>query len=90
MFIQPQRLATLADAPVQLILQHNPRSGLECIHIFTDGNIDTVKQRVCTDPELKMALDAHLLELAVTSRPFSEFERHPQSGKTPLVIDKRR
>jgi hypothetical protein len=37
-----------------------------------------------------MALDAHLLELAVTSRPFSEFERHPQSGKTPLVIDKRR
>lgn len=90
MFIQPQRLATLADAPVQLILQHNPRSGLECIHIFTDGNIATVKQRVCTDPELKMALDAHLLELAVTSRPFSEFERHPQSGKTPLVIDKRR
>ena len=90
MFIQPQRLATLADAPVQLILQHNPRSGLECIHIFTDGNIDTVKQRVCTDPELKMALDAHLLELAMTSRPFSEFERHPQSGKTPLVIDKRR
>ncbi|MBR7533945.1 long-chain-fatty-acyl-CoA reductase [Klebsiella michiganensis] len=90
MFIQPQRLATLADSPVQLILQHNPRSGLECIHIFTDGNIDTVKQRVCTDPELKMALDAHLLELAVTSRPFSEFERHPQSGKTPLVIDKRR
>ncbi|QLP45691.1 acyl-CoA reductase [Klebsiella michiganensis] len=90
MFIQPQRLATLADAPVQLILQHNPRSGLECIHIFTDGNIDTVKQRVCTDPELKMAMDAHLLELAVTSRPFSEFERHPQSGKTPLVIDKRR
>ncbi|HID1022506.1 acyl-CoA reductase [Klebsiella michiganensis] len=90
MFIQPQRLATLADAPVQLILQHNPRSGLECIHIFTDGNIDTVKQRVCTEPELKMALDAHLLELAVTSRPFSEFERHPQSGKTPLVIDKRR
>ncbi|MDU7818004.1 MAG: acyl-CoA reductase [Klebsiella sp.] len=90
MFIQPQRLATLADAPVQLILQHNPRSGLECIHIFTESNIDTVKQRVCTDPELKMALDAHLLELAVTSRPFSEFERHPQSGKTPLVIDKRR
>lgn len=90
MFIQPQRLATLAAAPVQLILQHNPRSGLECINIFTDGNIDTVKQRVCTDPELKMALDAHLLELAVTSRPFSEFERHPQSGKTPLVIDKRR
>lgn len=90
MFIQPQRLATLADVPVQLILQHNPRSGLECIHIFTEGSIDTVKHRVCADPELKMALDAHLLELEVTRRPFSEFERHPQSGKTPLVIDKRR
>ncbi|WP_202024315.1 acyl-CoA reductase [Klebsiella quasipneumoniae] len=90
MFIQPQRLATLADVPIQLILQHKPHSGIECIHILTEGDIDTVKQRVCTDPELKMALDTHLLELDVISRPFSEFERHPQSGKTPLVIDKRR
>ena len=90
MFIQPQRLETLANAPIQLLLKHNPDNGLECIQILTEGNIETVKKQVCTDPELGMALDANMLELDVINCSYSEFERHAQSGKTPLVIDKRR
>lgn len=90
LFISTQHLAQLAAVPVQLILDHNPSSGLERIRILAEGDATEVRRRVCNNPELLMGLEAGLLELEVTSRPFTSFERLPQSGKTPLVIDKRR
>ena len=56
---------------------------------MTDGDATEVKNRVKSYPLLLMILDAALLEIEVISRPLIEFERHPHSGKTPLVIDKR-
>lgn len=90
MFIPTQQLAQLAEVPVQLILENNPSSGLERIRILTEGDANEVRRRVSSNPELLVSLDAGLLEMEVTSCSFIEFERHPQSGKTPLVIDKRR
>ncbi|ECF9217988.1 AMP-binding protein [Salmonella enterica] len=90
MFIPTQELTQLAEVPVQLILDHNPSSGMERIRILAQGDAIEVQRRVSSNPELLMGLDAGLLEIQVTSCPFIEFERHPQSGKTPLVIDKRR
>ena len=89
-FIPTQQLAQLAEVPVQLILDRNPSNGLERIRILVEGDAVEVQRRVCSYPELLMVLDAGLLELEVTSCPYTAFERHPQSGKTPLVIDKRR
>lgn len=90
MFVQPQRLADMAGVPVQLILEHNPASGLERIRLLAQGDSTTVKDRVSQEPEVAMALESGLLELEVENRAYAGFERHPQSGKTPLVIDKRR
>lgn len=90
MFIPTQQLAQMAEVPVQLILENNPSSGLERIRILTEGDANEVRRRVSSNPELLVSLDAGLLEMEVTSCSFIEFERHPQSGKTPLVIDKRR
>ncbi|GLR09810.1 long-chain-fatty-acyl-CoA reductase [Mixta theicola] len=89
MFIQPQRLATLAAVAVQIILEYHPESGLERIRLLAEGDAGQVKQRVSADPELAVTLEGGLLELQVISLPFAQFERHPQSGKTPLLIDKR-
>ncbi len=89
MFIQPQRLAALAGVPVQLILDHNAASGLERIRVLAEGDPGETLGRISSDPELAMALASSLLELNVEPRDYREFERHPQSGKTPLVIDKR-
>lgn len=89
MFIPTQQLAQLAEVPVQLILDNNPTSGLERIHILAADDADEVQCRIRRNAELMMGLEAGLLEMEVTSCPFSEFERQPQSGKTPLVIDKR-
>ncbi|MCX8959008.1 acyl-CoA reductase [Erwinia psidii] len=90
MFIPVQQLAQLAEVPVQLILDHNPSSGWERIRILAEGDTTEVQRRVSSHPELLMGLEAGLLEIEVTCCPFVAFERHPQSGKTPLVIDKRR
>lgn len=90
MFIQPQTLATLAGVPIQLILEHNASSGLERIRVLAEGDRQEIFTRISSDPELAMALASSLLELEVESRDYREFERHPQSGKTPLVMDKRR
>lgn len=90
MFIPTQQLAQLAEVPVQFILEHNASNGLERIHILAEGDAIEVRRRVSSNPELLVSLDGGLLEIEVTNCPFVEFERHPQSGKTPLVIDKRR
>ncbi|YCI30371.1 long-chain-fatty-acyl-CoA reductase [Erwinia sp. PK3-005] len=88
MFIQPQRLASLAQVPVQLILEYAPGGG-DRIRLLADGDAGEVRRRVITDGELVLALKTALLEFEVISQPFALFERHAQSGKTPLVIDKR-
>ncbi|MDK2125166.1 aldehyde dehydrogenase family protein [Parachitinimonas caeni] len=89
MFVQPQKLAALAEVPIQLILEYGS-AGRECIRLLADGDAEAVRARVSTDPELKLGLDTELLELEVSSRPVAEFERHTHSGKTPLVMDRRR
>lgn len=90
LFLQPQRIAELAAVPVQLILEHNPDTGLERVRLQADGDSRTVSDSVRADPELAIGLEASLLELEVCQQSSVDFERHPQSGKTPLVIDKRR
>lgn len=89
-FIPTQRLMQLAEVPVQLILDHNPSSGLERIRILAEGDAIAVQRRISSHAELLVALEAGLLEIEVINCPFTAFERHPQSGKTPRVIDKRR
>lgn len=90
MFIQPQRLAMLAEAPVQLHLEVNADSGLERIRLLTQGEPGVVRAKVCADDELNKAVTLGLLELDVCHQAQQHFESHPQTGKTPLVIDKRR
>ncbi|MBW5405810.1 acyl-CoA reductase [Morganella morganii] len=89
-FIPVQELATLAEVPVQFILEHNQSEGLERICVLAEGDAIEVQNRISRYPELNMVLESGLLEIEVTSCSLSAFERHPRSGKTPLVIDKRR
>ncbi|AIN17605.1 acyl-CoA reductase family protein [Yersinia rochesterensis] len=89
LFIQPQQLAKLANVPVQFILEYSS-CGCELIRLLVDGDADSVRRKICTDADLITALDGDLLKLDVCSRPLAQFERHPHSGKNPLVIDKRR
>ena len=88
--LQPQQLATLAEAPTQLHLEHNLSNGLERIRMYVDARPEAVRAKLCADTELHKALELGLLELEVYQLAQGQFERHSQSGKTPLVIDKRR
>lgn len=89
LFIQPQELAALAGAPVQLHLEHDPENGIERIRLLAEAEPDVVRARVCVDAELNKALTLGLLELEVYQRAQQHFENHPRTGKTPLLIDKR-
>jgi phenylacetate-CoA ligase len=89
LFIQPQRLAELAEAPLQLHLEHDPDNGTERIRLWVDADPEIVKAKVCRDTELNMALELGVLDLQVSQLAQQHFERHPQSGKTPLWLDKR-
>lgn len=88
-FIQPQRLADLAEVPIQIILEYGS-SGCECIRLLADGDVDLVFTKVTEDSAVKYGLHLETLELTVCHHPATEFERHTHSGKAPLVIDRRR
>ncbi|WP_194791051.1 acyl-CoA reductase [Pseudomonas sp. UFMG81] len=89
LFINPQQLALLAQVPAQLLLEHSPAQGPERIRLLVAGEPADVRGRVLSDPDLGKGVKDGLLELLVCQRSPEAFERSPQSGKTPLVIDKR-
>lgn len=89
-FLVPQQLAKLAGVPVQFLLESNRQNGLELMKVYAEGKPADIQQKISSDPQLQVALKGKRLELQVIESQFSDFQRHAQSGKTPLVIDKRR
>ncbi|VWD64816.1 preprotein translocase subunit Tim44 [Burkholderia lata] len=88
MFIQPTRLATLTELPVQFHFDHRP-DGRERVLVYVDGDTGAAETRLLQDSELGQAVQDGLLCLDVIPRSTANFERSVQSGKTPLFIDKR-
>ncbi len=89
MFLQPAELAQRVNAPVQFIFDHDD-TGCERIVVYSEEQREIVETRLRQDSELATALRDGLLSLEVNSCAAAYFERSTQSGKTPLVIDRRR
>lgn len=88
-FLPLQEIATRAGVAVQFILQYDDENKTELLQLLCDGDVDEVTQKVREDPSLNEALAGNFLQLKVIRRALTQFELHPQSGKTALVIDRR-
>ncbi|MFC4157933.1 acyl-CoA reductase [Chitinimonas lacunae] len=89
LFIAPARLAELAGVPVQFVIDHDD-SGCERISVLAEGDPAEVRDRLANDADLAEGLRGSLINLHVEPCPSGGFERNSHSGKTPLVIDRRR
>ncbi|MGQ5524100.1 acyl-CoA reductase [Chitinimonas sp. PSY-7] len=88
-FFNPARNAEVLGMPLQFLIDHLA-DGKERVVVQVDGDASQVHQHLSQHSELTEALDNALLVLEVVQALSTDFERHPQSGKTPLVLDKRR
>ncbi|WP_347900478.1 acyl-CoA reductase [Pseudomonas purpurea] len=88
-FLSTDDLAQLAGCDVQMVLDYDA-NGSECLLVRTDGDAEAVRQRLMSNPNISIAVNSSLLQLTVHSVPKSLFERHPHSGKSPLIIDLRK
>lgn len=87
-FINTGELAERAQAAVQIVLDYQ-RSGPERLLIRTDGDVETVRNKVLEMAPLRASVNAALLVVEVQSCPVAGFERNKHSGKVPLMIDRR-
>ncbi|WP_137939918.1 acyl-CoA reductase [Chitinivorax sp. B] len=87
-FFNPSRLAEQINQPIQIVIDHN-EAGTETMLLLVDGDPDQAMACLRSEPMLAEVMDGKLLLVTVTALPISQFQRHPQSGKTPLVLDRR-
>ncbi|MFC5474758.1 acyl-CoA reductase [Paraherbaspirillum soli] len=87
-FLNPAQLAEQIGVPVQFLIDHTG-NGRERIRLQVDGDVEQTRHRLLQDTALLEVLECGLLELEVVSTPATHFKRHPQSGKTPLLLDRR-
>ncbi|MCD5364487.1 long-chain-fatty-acyl-CoA reductase, partial [Chromobacterium aquaticum] len=88
-FVNPTELSAPLGLAVQWLVDH-AASGCDRIRVLADGDAAQVRARLLQDPMLNEVVSGGLLQLDVIATPASQFQRHPQSGKTPLVLDQRR
>ncbi|PHV13078.1 acyl-CoA reductase [Chitinimonas sp. BJB300] len=88
-FFNPALNAEAFGVPVQFLID-NTASGKERLVVQAEGDVEHVRQHLSQCSELVEALKTQLLELEVIHKLSTDFQRHPQSGKTPLVLDMRR
>lgn len=86
-FVQAERLARRAAAPVQFIVDH-AEAGHERLRVHVDAPSAEVELRLRADAGLQEAFACSLFELQVEQRAPERFRRSP-SGKVPLVLDDR-
>ena len=87
-FFNPIQLAQQIDMPVQFLIDH-ATNGRDRLHLHVAGDPIPVRKHIQQQYILNEALECDLLELHIINTPASQFIQHQQSGKTPLVLDKR-
>ncbi|MBB5016843.1 phenylacetate-coenzyme A ligase PaaK-like adenylate-forming protein [Chitinivorax tropicus] len=87
-FFDPNTLSKQLGYPLQCLIGHNDL-GTEMLTLLVDGSPDHARSTLMADPLIAEAIDIGLLILDIQARPIDRFEQHPQSGKSPLVIDRR-
>ncbi|MGZ7457408.1 acyl-CoA reductase [Pseudomonas sp. Ma2-10] len=88
-FIAPSALQDSVGAPIQIVLDHAP-DGVERLNVLTDADISQVRNALLSHVALANAVNANLLTVDVQVCTEQAFTRNKHSGKTPLVIDKRK
>ncbi|MGH8333784.1 MAG: acyl-CoA reductase, partial [Pseudomonas sp.] len=88
-FISPSALQDSVGAPIQIVLDHAP-DGVERLKVLTDADINQVRNALLSHEALAKAVNAKLLTVEVQVCTEQAFTRNKHSGKTPLVIDKRK
>lgn len=88
-FVNPEALSAPLGLALQWLVDH-AASGGDRIRVLADGDAAQVRARLLQHPMLNEVVSGGLLQLEVIATPASQFQRHPQSGKTPLVLDQRR
>jgi hypothetical protein len=88
-FVNPEALSASLGLAVQWLVEH-AASGGDRIQVLADGDAAQVRAQLLQHPMLNEVVGGGLLQLEVIATPASQFQRHPQSGKTPLVLDQRR
>ncbi|OCQ54548.1 Phenylacetate-coenzyme A ligase [Photorhabdus australis subsp. thailandensis] len=88
-FLNPTELSAGLAFPVQWLVGNNS-DGCDYIHILADGDADLVRIHLLQHSRmLNQVVSGGLLQLEVIPTPVGQFRHHPQSGKTPLVLDYR-
>jgi phenylacetate-CoA ligase len=88
-FISPSALHDSVGAPMQIVLDHSP-DGVERLTVLSNADADQVRHALLNDQALVNAVNANLLIVEVQTCKEQAFTRNKHSGKTPLVIDKRK
>jgi phenylacetate-CoA ligase len=88
-FISPSALQDSVGAPIQIVLDHTS-DGVERLNVLTDADINQVRNALLSHEALANAVNAKLLTVEVQVCMEQAFTRNKHSGKTPLVIDKRK
>lgn len=88
-FISPSALQESINAPIQMVLDHSP-DGVERLKVLTDADASQVRNALLSHEALANAVNAKLLTVDIQVCPEQTFTRNKHSGKTPLVIDKRK
>jgi phenylacetate-CoA ligase len=88
-FISPSALHDSVGVPMQIVLDHSP-DGVERLTVLSNADADQVRHALLTHQALANAVNANLLIVEVQTCKEQAFTRNKHSGKTPLVIDKRK
>ncbi len=87
-FVNPEQLSLPIGLPMQWLLDRDD-AGRDCIELLVDGDPAAIRARLLDDAKLSMVVNGGLLRFEVSAAPAAAFRRHPHSGKTPLVLDRR-
>ncbi|WGS46872.1 hypothetical protein LFL97_32220 [Burkholderia sp. JSH-S8] len=88
-FINPIELSGKVGLPMQWLVDSGDNGG-DRIRLLANGDPLAIRALLLEDPMLNEVVSGNLLQLEVTATPAAKFHRHPHSGKTPLVMDRRR
>ncbi|KAA0961753.1 aldehyde dehydrogenase family protein [Pseudomonas sp. ANT_H12B] len=88
-FISPSALEHSVGAPIQIVLDYAP-DGVERLQVLVDAETHQVHEKLLSHGALANAVKAALLIVEVETCTEQKFTRNKHSGKTPLVIDKRK
>ena len=88
-FISPSEMARHLQVPFQLLLDHAP-DGIERMQVRCELQAADVVARLSNYPTLATIIEDGLLILEVEVCAVENFSRSTHSGKTPLLMDRRR